>query len=250
MDRLHDEQTFHNLQARARAETFARHPEALSFQDDDYLKHETWIRPAIDLLGPLSARTVLDYGCGHGMASVVFARRGARVTAFDLSLGYLDEARSRARGNKASIEFVSANGERLPFADNSFDRVWGNAILHHVDLERAALELRRVLRPGGWGVFCEPWGGNAFLNWARDHLPYPGKDRTEGEHPLGKRHLRALQRVFGAVHARGFQFLSMARRVIPSGRLLTSLELCDSKLLERLPSLGRYCRYVVLTVRK
>ncbi len=55
---------------------------------------------------------------------------------------------------------------------------------------------------------------------------------------------------FCAVHAKGFQFLSMARRLIPSGRLLTGLELCDSMLLERLPSLGRYCRYVVLTVRK
>jgi SAM-dependent methyltransferase len=250
MDRLRDEQLFHNLQARARAGTFAQHPEALCFGDDDYLEHETWIRPAIRELGTLRAQTILDYGCGHGMASVVLARGGAHVTAFDLSLGYLDEARTRARANGVSVKFVSADGERLPFADNSFDRLWGNAILHHVDLDLAARELWRVLRPGGWGVFCEPWGENAFLNWARNRLPYPRKQHTAGERPFRRSHLLSLRAVFASVQVKGFQFLSMARRILPHGRLLTGLERCDALLLKRLPSLARYCRYVVLTLRK
>src|SRR5207248_6279307 len=138
---------------------------------------------------------VLDYGCGHGMAAVVLARRGARVTAFDLSPGYLEEAAARARANGVVVLPVQADGERLPFADGAFDRVWGNAVLHHLDLRTAAREVFRVLRPGGFAVFCEPWGDNPLLNLARRHLPYPGKERTPDERPLCSRDARILRKV-------------------------------------------------------
>ena len=89
-----------------------------------------------------------------------------------------------------AVEFLQADGQRLPFADRAFDRVWGSAVLHHLDLRSAAGELFRVLRPGGVAVFCEPWGENPLLNWARRRLPYPGKDRTPDEQPLRRRHVR------------------------------------------------------------
>src|ERR687885_963383 len=126
-----------------------REPERLRFDDDDYLDHETWIRPAFARLGDVAGLDVLDYGCGHGMAAVVLARRGARVTALDLSPGYLAEARRRARANGVTVDFVQGDAERLPFADGGFDRVWGNAVLHHLDLRLAGAELSRVLAPGG-----------------------------------------------------------------------------------------------------
>ena len=71
------------------------------------------------------------------MAAVVMARAGATVTAFDLSPGYVAEARQRATANGVSVECVVADGENLPFPDATFDAVWGNAILHHLDLARA-----------------------------------------------------------------------------------------------------------------
>ena len=83
-DRLATEQLFHDRQAADRAATFRRDPAGLVFADEDYLGHETWVRPAFDKLGNLRGKRVLDYGCGHGMAAVVLARRGAAVTAFDL----------------------------------------------------------------------------------------------------------------------------------------------------------------------
>ena len=182
------------------------------------------------------------------MASVVMARKGAEVTALDLSGGYLAEARRRADSNRVIIRFVQADGARLPFVDAAFDRVWGNAILHHLDVEVAGRELRRVLRPGGVAVFCEPWGGNALLQLARRRLPYAGKVRTPDEEPLGPTHLRRLMDIFPRVELRGFQFLSMARRVLGPGRLLHWLEKGDRLLLARAPALQRYCRYVFLTL--
>ena len=249
-DRLHSELAFHNRQAHERAAVFAAEPGRLRFDDDAYLDHETWIRPAMDRLGDLRGLRVLDYGCGHGMASVVLARRGARVTAFDLSHGYLEEARARSVANGVAIELAQADGERLPFADGTFDRVWGNAVLHHLDIERAGRELFRVLRPGGFAVFCEPWGENPVLNWARRRLPYSGKERTPDEQPLRRRHVRILKQVFPRVEVRGYQLLSMARRVVRWRRLVAALDAWDAMVLARVPALERFCRYVVLTLHR
>jgi ubiquinone/menaquinone biosynthesis C-methylase UbiE len=249
MERIHTEQVFHDRQAQARAMTFADEPERLHFDDAVYLQHETWIDPAFRQLGEVRGLDVLDFGCGHGMAAIVLARRGARVAAFDLSRGYVDEARHRAQANGVAVRFVQADGQRLPFADGSFDRIWGNAVLHHLDVPTAARELRRVLRPGGHAVFCEPWGENPLLSWARRRLPYAAKERTPDETPLRRRHLRLLRQVFPRVEVQGYQLLSMARRVLRTSRIVSRLDWCDDLLLTRVPALQNYCRYVVLTLR-
>jgi SAM-dependent methyltransferase len=204
----------------------------------------------MDQLGHLAGLQVLDYGCGHGMAAVVMARRGARVTALDLSHGYLQEARLRAKANRVFIDVVRADGEHLPFASGAFDRIWGNAVLHHLDLRVAAAELFRVLRPGGVAVFCEPWGENPVLTWARRHLAFPDNTHTVHEQPLRQWHVQLLRRVFPQVDTRGFQLLSMAHRVLHGGRLTKGLDWWDAMLLARIPALGRLCRYIVITLGK
>lgn len=249
-NRLAAEQHFHDRQAAHRAATFRRDPAGLRFADDDYLDHETWVRPAFDKLGDLRGKHVLDYGCGHGMAAVVLARRGAAVTAFDLSPGYVREADERAAANGVAVRFIVADGVWLPFADRSFDAVWGSAILHHLDLAKAAAELRRVLVPGGVAVFCEPWGGNPLLEFARRHLPYPGKHRTPDERPLTARDLASLREQFPGMRVDGFQLLGIVRRVWRNSRLAAGLDAADRRLLHAVPALGNWCRYVVLTLPK
>lgn len=248
MDRLESERQFHDAQARRRAQEFRRDPRRLQFSDRQYLDHETWIRSAWARLGELRGRHVLDYGCGHGMAAVVLARAGAHVTAFDLSSDYLAEARQRAEANGVHVTFVQADGHALPFADASFDAVWGNAVLHHLDLRVAGRELRRVLRPGGVAVFCEPWGENPLLAWARRRLPYPGKDRTRDEEPLRRVDLDALRESFPRLELRGHQLLAMVRRVLPIAPLNAGLAQLDQVLLSLLPRLENYCRYVVVVL--
>lgn len=245
-ERLHQERAFHDEQAHRRA----LRRKDLTFTDDEYLDHETWIRPALARLGPLAGKRVLDFGCGHGMAAVVLARQGAEVTAVDLSIGYLREAQARAQANGVEVHFVQANGERLPLADASFDAIWGNAVLHHLDLARGGAELFRILRPGGVAVFCEPWGGNPLLEWARRHLPYPGKERTLDEQPLTARDVKQLQGLFPDLHLEGFQFLSMIQRVWKGRWLSSLLQRIDERLLCCWPGCQRWCRYVVLTLRR
>jgi SAM-dependent methyltransferase len=207
------------------------------------------MRPAFERLGDVHGLHVLDYGCGHGMASVVLARRGAVVTALDLSSGYVAETRRRTEANGAPAGLVQGDGERLPFADKAFDRVWGHAVLHHLDLNNAGREIRRVLKPGGWAVFCEPWGANPVLRIARRWLPYAGKHRTVDEEPLRFQHVRALRRLFSHVEMRGFQLLAMAQRLAPARDNLRRLDWLDAHLLRAMPALEGLCRYVVLTLR-
>ena len=115
-DRLVSEQHFHDRQAADRAATFRRDPAGLRFADDDYLGHETWVRPAFSKLGDLRGKRALDYGCGHGMAAVVLARRGAVVTAFDLSPGKAFYAGFTLGGLRVSIdgEVLTDSGEPVP----------------------------------------------------------------------------------------------------------------------------------------
>jgi SAM-dependent methyltransferase len=249
-DRHATEQRFHDAQASERARRFTD-LDCLRFHDDEYLDHETWVRPAFEMLGDLRGKAVLDYGCGHGMAAVVFARRGARVTGFDISAGYVDEARRRAAANEVDAEFRIANAEELPFRAESFDTVWGCAILHHLNLARAGEELRRVLRPGGVAVFCEPWGDNPLLGFARQFMPYPGKDRTPDEQPLRSADLGPLRGLFPDMRVHGYQLLGMARRLFQrtpksGGRL----DGWDVALLSRWPRLKKWCRYVVVELRR
>jgi SAM-dependent methyltransferase len=249
-DRLQIEQAFHDRQADHRTATFHIRPEALQVDVSAYLDHETWLRSAFASLGHVTGRAVLDFGCGHGMAAVVLAKLGARVTGFDLSPRYVHEARRRAEANGVGIHFAQADGDRLPFASQSFDCVWGSAILHHLDLRLAGAELQRILRPGGVGVFCEPWSGNPALNIVRRYIPYPGKERTPDEQPLRASDLAVLQNCFPHVEMRGFQFLSMVRRVLRPSRLVGLLDRWDDGLLTRFPRMQHFCRYMVLTLRK
>jgi SAM-dependent methyltransferase len=245
--RVESEQQFHDEQARQRAEDFRRRPTALQFIDDEYLDHESWIRPAVALLGDLAGKRVLDYGCGHGMAAVVLARRGAKVIGFDLSADYVAEARQRAEANNLPIEFMQADAHTLPFDDASFDAIWGNAVLHHLDLAVAAAEIRRVLAPGGVAVFCEPWGGNPLLRLARRRWNYPGKGRTPDEKPLRRRDLAALRRVFPNLHWEGHQLLSMLRRTM---KVPSLVERFDRVVLRQIPPLQNWCRYIVVTLQR
>jgi SAM-dependent methyltransferase len=243
--RLQNERAFHDRQAQDRARDLANR--SLVFSDNEYLSHESWIAPALARLGDVRGRRILDLGCGHGMAAVVLARRGADVVGLDLSIGYLREAQERARANGVRIRWLVADGERLPFADDAFDGIWGNAVLHHLDPFVTGRELRRVLAPGGTAVICEPWGENPLLVWARRRLPYPRKARTADEAPLDQRGLDALRECFPDLQCEGHQLLAMLGRVVG---LSSWLSRWDTRLLRRLPVLQRWCRYVVLTARK
>ncbi|HEX3609070.1 MAG TPA: class I SAM-dependent methyltransferase [Solirubrobacterales bacterium] len=99
----------------------------------------------------------LEIGSGTGYFSLNLLQLGAigRLTATDVSAGMLKRLAATAEGLGLEAETVETEAEELPFADESFDLVFGHAVLHHIpDLDRAFAEFRRVLRPGGAIAFC------------------------------------------------------------------------------------------------
>jgi SAM-dependent methyltransferase len=93
---------------------------------------------------------VLDVAAGSGNASIPAAAAGALVTASDLAPELFDAGRRIAAQVGVELEWVEADAEAMPFADNSFDVVMScvGAMFapHH---QATADELVRVLRPGG-----------------------------------------------------------------------------------------------------
>jgi SAM-dependent methyltransferase len=54
----------------------------------------------------------------------------------------------------APVELRVANAEALPYADNSFDHVYGHGVIQYTaDPAQLIRECHRVLKPGGTGIF-------------------------------------------------------------------------------------------------
>ncbi len=107
----------------------------------------------------MKPRRILDLGCGTGFVSRGLRQHypGAKVVSLDLAEGMLREARSK-RGFKEKLlrrqDFVCADAESLPFADDSFDMVISNLTLQWCgDLQGTFAELNRVLSKEGVLLF-------------------------------------------------------------------------------------------------
>jgi ubiquinone/menaquinone biosynthesis C-methylase UbiE len=99
----------------------------------------------------------LEIGSGTGYFSLNLVQLGAieKLTATDISPGMLSQLSATAEGLGLEVKTVRTEAEVLPFADESFDLVFGHAVLHHIpDLDKAFAEFRRVLRPGGAIAFA------------------------------------------------------------------------------------------------
>jgi SAM-dependent methyltransferase len=110
--------------------------------------------PDLDLLvdwGRTGApRRVLDVATGGGHTAVAFAAFAPVVVATDLTLPMLHAARGLARRRGASVTFLAADVEALPFPDERFDAVTCRIAAHHFPAMVPALrQIARVLRPGG-----------------------------------------------------------------------------------------------------
>jgi SAM-dependent methyltransferase len=99
-------------------------------------------------------RTVLDVGCGAGVDLARFAKGGAEVTGVDVSQSAIDLARTNFEQQQLRGRFELANGEQLPFADNTFDLVFAHGVVQYTaQPQRLVDECRRVLKPGGEAIF-------------------------------------------------------------------------------------------------
>jgi ubiquinone/menaquinone biosynthesis C-methylase UbiE len=139
---------------------------------------------------------VLDVAAGSGNAAIPAAVAGAIVTASDLTPELFDVGRRIAAERGVELEWVEADAEAMPFADNSFDVAMSCVGVmfapHH---QAAADELVRVVRPGGTIAMIN-WTPEGFIgNLFATMKPYaPPPPPGAGPAPLwgNEDHVRTL----------------------------------------------------------
>jgi 2-polyprenyl-3-methyl-5-hydroxy-6-metoxy-1,4-benzoquinol methylase len=212
---------------------------------------------ALQMIGSVRGRRVLDYGCGSGQLGIYLALQGADVSGFDLSPWGVATARRAAEAYAVPAEFRAADAEDLDYPDNSFDLVIGLGVLHHViKYARAAEQLHRVLRPGAKAYFLETLWDNPAINFARRF--------TTLEEDAGDARLTARRIVeFGAdfrsltLHPRHLLYMCKrlarlperdVRRPLRARPMWRALKKLDS-FLARTP-LRHYCGEVIVVLEK
>jgi demethylmenaquinone methyltransferase/2-methoxy-6-polyprenyl-1,4-benzoquinol methylase len=150
----------------------------------------TWLNPptrpgwrALDVAG----------GTGDIAFRIVDASRGAaHVTVLDINGSMLDVGRERAekRGLTGSLDFVEANAEELPFADDTFDAYTIAFGIRNVPrIETALAEAHRVLKTGGRLLCLEfsevdmPLLDRIYEQWSFRAIPQIGKVVTGEAEP-------------------------------------------------------------------
>jgi ubiquinone/menaquinone biosynthesis C-methylase UbiE len=113
--------------------------------------HGDVARQVIERMAIRPGERILDVGCGNGWATRLLARAAAGVQAIGVDASPRMIARADALHSLTiRARYDLASFEALPFKDAHFDRVFSMEALYYAgDLERAASEIARVLKPGG-----------------------------------------------------------------------------------------------------
>lgn len=100
----------------------------------------------LSLLRPEADKLYLDIGCGTGNYTCALCDKGFRFVGVEPSERMLNEAKSRSK----QIEWLSGTAEQIPKDDGTFDGIIATLTIHHwADLNKAFIELSRVLLPNG-----------------------------------------------------------------------------------------------------
>jgi tocopherol O-methyltransferase len=158
-----------------------------------------------------TATNILDVGCGIGGSSLYLAEKfHARSTGITLSP--VQAARATERSQEALLnaktQFLVADAQAMPFADNSFDLVWSLESGEHMpDKTKFLQECYRVLKPGGTLIMA---------TWC--HRPIDNLPLTADE----QKHLQDIYRVYCLPYVISLPEYEAIARQLPLNNLLTA----------------------------
>ncbi len=110
----------------------------------------------IESINPKKGEKILDLGCGTGYYLFLLSNLPVELKLFgiDNDKKALDEAKTSL--NK-KINFILSDSHKLPFENNSFDKVIASEVLEHVDDDQRVIkEVYRILKPDGVFVISTP----------------------------------------------------------------------------------------------
>ncbi|HAZ16974.1 MAG: hypothetical protein UV70_C0008G0030 [Parcubacteria group bacterium GW2011_GWA2_43_13] len=169
---------------------------------------------AKNYIGDFKNKIILEIGCGNGEISVWFAKNGAEVYGIDISDESIAiaERRSRENGITEQTHFLVSPGEYTHFLDSFFDIIFINVSLHHLEVEQALNEFKRVLKPNGIFVAVEPCVFSKTIQTIRTSKLitslYPIRQETPTERILFSDDLELIKRIFTDIEYRPYRIFS------------------------------------------
>lgn len=176
----------------------------------------------------------------------------AELTCINISERELGSGIEAAQHSQLKPRFKIMDAHALEIPDGSCDVVFGVSVLHHLNLETALQEVRRVLKPTGLMIFAEPLDINPFGRMVRALTP---EARTEDERPFRDHDLQMIDRYFECdLHFE--QLLSVPLGIVAGmlfkhedNQLTRAAFGLDEALQRWFPRLGPHYRHVLIVGR-
>ena len=213
---------------------------------EDYFGLFTTYRVVKDFFGPVKERKILDFACGSGWISIYLARSGAECCGFDISPKSVEIATRMAEVNGVGsrCQFKVTAAEKMDYPDNTFDLLFGNAALHHTDLDKSPSEIARVLKPGGKAAFIDDLRHHPVM-WL--YRKFTSDKHTHFETPMVHRNVEQFKPYFTSAVFESYDFLS----IFPKQKGLTKvLRPIDASMLAVMPFMKHFYRHIVIKLIK
>jgi ubiquinone/menaquinone biosynthesis C-methylase UbiE len=205
---------------------------------------------------------VLEIGCGSGQIAVHLAKRGAAVTAVDVSSRAVEVTRKNAEHNGVAdrVSVRKMDALEVNSLSHTYDFIVGRFVLHHIEPFQTFTEvLDSVTAPSARGVFLENSARNRLLMLCREYLtgrlgiPKYGDDQ---EYPLTRNEIDTLRTRFDVrVHHPELVLLKKLNTYVIGyenrfERLVEVIKSLDDALYRYLPFLRKYSYLQVVEISK
>ena len=142
------------LEDKANARLFYKYLSKVYDRINPFIWNEAMRDDALEWFAIDETDRVLDVGCGTGFATEGLLQHTDTVHGLDQSRHQMEKAFAKF-GARDRVRFYRGDAERLPFADDSFDKIWSSGSIEYWPNPVDALaEFRRVVKPGGRVLVC------------------------------------------------------------------------------------------------
>jgi SAM-dependent methyltransferase len=174
---------------------------------------------------PPGRERVLDFGCGVGRLTQAFAAHFTDCHGVDIAPSMIRLANRYNRAGARARYHLNARPDLALFADDTFDVIYSNLVLQHMQPQYSAAYIRefmRILRPGGVALFqlpSEPHAGDGPIDDGDDAPALPASGFRAQIRPLSMpRHMLAGSRATITVRVRNIGDAAWPVARTPGGR--------------------------------
>ncbi|MFX1328295.1 MAG: class I SAM-dependent methyltransferase [Promethearchaeota archaeon] len=130
-----------------------------------------YTRKAFESLPKIENPHILDIGCGTGIPTLELARlSNGEITGIDIDQDALDKLNQKIKekGLKDRVKIFNRSIYDTQFADETFDILWEEGVIHLLDFKKVMTECTRILKVNGYMITGE---ANNWANKKKEQYP-------------------------------------------------------------------------------